>query len=52
MNYSRVPDLPFSWSYEELQSLPLFMREHIYKILDEFIEQEKQNKAKMKNQIR
>ncbi len=42
MSYKRAPDLPFPWSYSELLSLPVFMIQHIYEILDEFLEEDKQ----------
>ncbi len=51
MSYKRVPDLPFSWSYEELMSLPLFMIHHIYEMLDEFIETDKQKYNTVTNQM-
>ncbi len=42
MSYKRVQDIAFPWSYEELLSMPLFMIYHIYEMLDEFIEIDKQ----------
>ncbi len=45
MSYKRVPDLPFPWSYEDLMDLPLFMIYHVYEMLDEFIEEDKQRFA-------
>lgn len=42
MSYKRAPDLPFPWSYEELMDLPLYMIYHIYEMLDEFLEIDKQ----------
>jgi len=41
MIYKRLPDIEFPWSYDELLDLPLFMKDHVYKVLDEFIEDEK-----------
>ena len=38
--YKRLPNIEFPWEYTELQGLPIFMKEEIYKILDEFIEEE------------
>ena len=40
MMYKRLPDIEFAWDYNELQALPIFMREEIYQILDEFVEEE------------
>ncbi len=42
MSYKRVPELPFAWSFNELMDLPLFMINHIYETLDEFLEEDKQ----------
>ncbi len=47
MSYKRIPELPFPWSFEELMDLPMFMINHIYEMLDEFIEQDKQKFATM-----
>jgi len=51
MIYKRLPDIDFPWSYENLLDLPIFMKEHIYKILDEFIEEEKTKMNSLKNTI-
>ncbi len=49
MSYKRVPDMPFPWSYEDLMALPLYMIHHIYEMLDEFIEEDKQKYNAMSN---
>jgi len=41
MIYKRMPDLHFDWSYEELMDLPLFMIDHIYEVLDGFVEEDR-----------
>lgn len=41
--YKRVRDVPLPWTYEDIMDLPVFMKEQIYKNMDEFIEEE--NKA-------
>jgi hypothetical protein len=51
MSYKRVQELGFSWSYEELLALPVFIREEIYRTLDEFLEEEKQIMEKAKNGV-
>ncbi len=51
MSYKRVPDLPFPWSYEELMQLPLFMIYHVYEMLDEFIELDKQQYNIISNKL-
>ncbi len=50
MSYKRIPDLPLSWSFDELMNLPLFMIHHIYEMLDEFIEADKQRNNAISNQ--
>ena len=47
MSYKRITELPFPWSFKELMDLPIFMINHIYEMLDEFIEQDKQKFATM-----
>lgn len=42
MSYKRISDIPFPWEYQNLMNLPLFMIEHIYQMLDQYIEQDKQ----------
>ena len=51
MIYKRTPDSTFPWNYEDLMNLPLFMINHIYETLDEFIEEDKQNYNTMKNKM-
>ncbi len=43
MLYSRLKDIKFSWTYDQIMSVPIFMKEQIYQTMDEFIEEE--NKA-------
>jgi len=52
MSYKRIQEIPFPWDFEDLQKLPLFMREDIYKQLDEFIEEEKKLRQQMQNMTR
>ncbi len=47
MSYKRIPELPFPWGYEELLSLPLYMINHIYRTLDDFLEEDKQKYKNM-----
>ncbi len=51
MTYKRLPDIPFPWDYKELINLPLFMIEHIYHIMDTYIEQDKQRVNASQNKI-
>jgi len=44
MNYKRLQDIEFPWAYKELLELPVFMKEDIYRTLNEFIEQEKKKR--------
>jgi len=39
------------WSYKDLQMLPIFMREDIYKTMDEFVEKEKAAIQNAKQQL-
>ena len=41
--------MEFPWTYSELQSLPIFMREEAYRTMDEFIEEEKKRMKNMQN---
>jgi len=49
MIYNRLPDLDFAWSYDEIQAMPLFMKEEVYTVMDEFIEQEKKKAQELRN---
>jgi len=41
MTYSRIPDIEMPWTYKELMALPIFMKEEVYKMMNEFIEEKK-----------
>ena len=47
MSYKRLADIEFPWNYEELLSLPIFMREEAYRVMDEFIEEERKAMQQM-----
>jgi hypothetical protein len=47
MSYKRIKEIGFSWEYEDLMALPIFIKEEIYRTLDEFLEEEKQLMNKM-----
>jgi hypothetical protein len=49
LSYKRIQDIPFPWEYEKLLKLPIFMKEEIYKYLDEFLEEEKKFRSQMQN---
>jgi hypothetical protein len=49
MIYQRLESIPFPWKFEDLLKLPIYMKEEIYKVLDEFIEEEKKQMQKMKS---
>jgi len=49
MSYKRIQEIGFSWQYEEILALPIFMREEIYRTLDEFLEEERQAMEQTKN---
>lgn len=49
MIYKRIQDIPFPWEFEELQKLPIFFKEEVYKQLDEFIEEEKKLRSSIEN---
>jgi len=51
MSYKRISELGFAWTYEELLALPIFMKEEIYRTLDEFLEEEKQIMDKAANRF-
>ena len=51
MQYKRLPNIEFPWGYQELLELPIFMKEHIYHNLNEFIEEEKKNMSTLQNKI-
>jgi hypothetical protein len=48
MIYKRLDNIPFPWEFEKLLKLPVYMKEEIYKQLDEFIEEEKKKMQSMK----
>ena len=52
MNYKSLKDIPFPWEFKDLMKLPLFMIEEIYRVLDEFIEEEKKRINTLKNKQR
>ena len=49
MSYKRVSELDFPWSFEDLQKLPIFMKEEIFNVLDEFLKQETANRQAVQN---
>ena len=50
MAYKRLKDIPFEWNYKELMHMPLFMIDHIYHSMDQFIEEDKQRMNASKTQ--
>jgi len=51
MQYKRLPNIEFPWNYQELMELPIFLKDHIYRNLDEFIEEEKKNMATLQHKF-
>jgi len=51
MIYSKLPDINFPWNYQELMNIPIFMKEEVYKAMDEFIEEEKKNNQILRNRM-
>ena len=49
MLYKKIEEIPFPWDFKELLKLPIFMKEEIYKYLDEFLEEEKKFRSQMQN---
>jgi len=51
LSYKRLQEIPFPWEFEKLLKLPIFMREEIYRNLDEFIEEEKKFRQQMQSNV-
>jgi hypothetical protein len=51
MTYKRLPNIDFPWTYDELLKLPIFMKDHVYRIMDEFIDEEQKHIDKLQKKI-
>ena len=51
MYYKARKDLPLAWDFDDLIAMPIFMKNEVYKILDEIMEEQKKLQHTQENPL-